>query len=141
MRRDRITGKLTGPQMTWMHLILGEVDGFSYAMDGESVEFIALGKHKIGVEIEDGRAVIEVALNLSALGGQGADDARIADRIKDEIAGTIAYCQSIPADPFGFFEIATRGRLSKREWREGNWLAYFQAADVRVKLNILALGT
>jgi hypothetical protein len=128
--------------MMWMHLILGELDGFSYAIDGATVEFIIVGKSKIAVAIEGERVRIEITVNLSALGEKGAlEPEDVADLLAAEIAGTIAYCQSVPVDPFGFSEIAARAFLTRGEWKRYNWLERFQAADVQVNVNIISLGS
>lgn len=142
MRDERLTGKLTGPQMMWMHLILGELDGFSYAIGGATVEFILVGKSRIAVAIEGERVRIEITLSLSALGTGGElEPEDVADLLAAEMAGTIAYCQSVPVDPFGFSEIAARTFLTRGEWKRYNWLERFQAADVRVNVNIISLGS
>lgn len=141
LRDERLTGKLTGPQMMWMHLVLGELDGFSYAIDGSTVEFIIIGKSKIAIAIEEERVRIEITVNLSALGtesGYAPED--IADLLGAEIAATIAYCQAVPVDPFGFSEIAAQAFLTRGEWKRYNWLERFQTAEVKVNVNIISLG-
>lgn len=142
LRDERLTKKLTGPQMMWMHLILGELDGFSYAIDGATVEFIVVGKSKIAIAIEGERVRIDITVNLSALGSPGgAAPEDISSILAAEIASTIACCQAVPVDPFGFSSIAARAFLTPGEWKRYNWLERFQTADVRVNVNIISLGT
>jgi len=128
--------------MMWMHLILGELDGFSYSVGGADVEFIMIGKSRIAVAVEGERVRIEITISLSALGEKGAlGPEDISDLIAAEVAETIAYCQAVPVDPFGFSEIAARTFLTRGEWKRYNWLERFQAADVRVNVNIISLGS
>ncbi len=142
LRDERLTKKLSGPQMMWMHLIMGELDGFSYAIGDSTVEFIIVGKSKIGIAIEGERVRIEITVNLSALGSDRTlEPEDVADLVAAEMAGTIAYCQSVPVDPFGFSEIAARTFLTRGEWKRYNWLERFQEADVRVNVNIISLGS
>ncbi len=128
--------------MMWMHLILGELDGFSYSIGDSTVEFIMVGKSKIAIAIEGERVRIEINVNLSALGSDGGlEPEDVADLLAAEIAETIAYCQTVPVDPFGFSEIAARTFLTRGEWKRYNWLERFQKADVKVNVNIISLGS
>ena len=128
--------------MMWMHLVLGELDGFSYSIGGSTVGFIIVGKSRIAFAIEGERVRIEITVNLSALGAIGGlEPEDISDLIAAEVAGTIAYCQTVPVDPFGFSEIAARAFLTRGEWKRYNWLERFQEASVNVNVNIISLGT
>ena len=142
MMENRRTGKLTGPRTMWLNLILGELDGFSYAIGGSTIEFILIGRSRTSVAIEDGHVTIGICVNLSVLGTDAAADAAgIARLLSEEIRETIAYCQAIPADPFGFSEIAAREFVTKSEWRAFDWLKRFSEAEIKVSANILSFTT
>ena len=105
----------------------------------DNVPIFVTGDFAMDYRKDTGKVGVFPKAALGAIGGLEPED--ISDIIAAEVAGTIAYCQTVPVDPFGFSEIAARAFLTRGEWKRYNWLERFQEASVNVNVNIISLGT
>lgn len=140
MREGIVVGKLTGMQTMFANVLKGNVDGFSYAIDGITIQMARLGKPAVSIDTGSDTPVIDIVMKFSAMGTpEDPDIAKLTDEMTTKFMETISACQQMGAEPFGFAELAASDFFTINSWQDYNWREAFSRADVNLKIDITTI--
>ena len=137
MRDGIMVGKLTGMQTIFVNILKGDVDGFSYTMDGISIQMAGLSKPAISIDTGAGAPSIDILLKFSAMGTPESQDIeKLTDELTEKFMETLSVCQQMGAEPFGFAELAASDFFTIASWQSYNWREAFSIAEINLKIDI-----
>lgn len=140
MKDGKVVGKLTGMQTVFVNLLRGSIDGFSYSMDGSSIQLAVLRKPSISIDTRGGEPLIGISLKLSAMGTPELDNVeKLTNELTYAISDTIAACQEMGAEPFGFAKLAAADFFTIDSWRSYNWRKAFSEAEIDLKIDVTVM--
>lgn len=130
--------KLNAHHTLFANLIAGNISTFSYDLNGQTYQLAALERPRTKVTIYEGRAKISIKLRLSAIAQNSSLERNdVAPAIKQDIIDTIAHCQNIGIEPFGFAGKAASNFLTIDRWRAFDWHKCFSNADKEVSVQVM----
>lgn len=136
-RQGRMVGALDAGQTRLLNLVRGSVEALPFECDGKAFTLTPEGRPHLGVEMEDGDAVLSLRVRLATLDDVCAEDERrLEARLASSLIDVIQYCQRFGAEPFGFSEAAAGHFATVPDWLACNWQGQYSRADVTVRVQI-----
>lgn len=136
MSGGRMVGMLNGRQTQLLNVLLGNVDYFSWIVDGIPVRINLSGRPEVRMAL-DGEVTIDVGLTFNMMESEGKlSEERLREKLQEGLEALTSHCQACGCDPFRYAERAAGFFLTVEEWLEYDWRAKFPNAEVRYDVKV-----
>jgi len=133
-RRGALAGRLDASETLCLNLLTGRVNAFSFESGGRAWALSSALATKIDVRTDGDRPRIAVRVALTS--ADPGDPRALEDDLARSIGDTIAKCQRLGVEPFGFAERAAGRFPTLPEWLDYDWRSRFAQAEVSVAVRV-----
>ncbi len=133
----RMVGMLNGRHTQLLNMMTGEVDYFSWVVNGTPVRINLSGRPEVRVDMSGGAPVIDVELTLNMTESAGRlGENELKEEILRQLDEMTAYCRMCGCDPFRYAEAAAGQFGTVDEWLSYDWRTRFPNAVVRYDIKV-----
>jgi len=133
----RMVGRLNGVQTQLLNVLLGNIEYFSWVVDGVPIRINASSSPQVRVDLSGGAPVIDVRLTFNIMQSQGETDRQaVTGELVRRLNELTDVCRICGCDPFRYAETAARQFLTVQEWLDYDWKARFPKAVIRYAVDV-----
>ncbi len=137
MDGGRMTGILSGEETQLLNVLLGEIEYFSWVVEGVPVRINVSSGPEVRTDLRGSVPVIEVGLRFNMMTSkEGLEEEELKKEIERRLNEMTRQCQAAGADPFRYAEWAARSFLTVEDWVRYGWKERFPEADIRYDVRV-----
>lgn len=136
----RMVGRLNGIETQLLNALLGELDYFSWVVEGTPVRINISGRPQISMDLTGNAPMIDVKLTVNMMESEGKlKPETLRMEMEKRLDELTEYCLGCGSDPFRFAEIAARQFLTVNEWLLYDWEERFPRSEIRYAIDVRAI--